>query len=568
MSTEFPVLVVGAGPTGLMLAGELARYGVACRLIDKRPHAGDKSRALVVQPRTTEIFAHLGMADELIGLGTKIHGASAYAGKDRLLHLLMDELDSPFPFIVGVPQTVTEGVLTRRLDRLGVRPEWSTELTAFAQDADGVTATLRTQAGTTEDVRARWVVGCDGAHSVVRKGAGLTFPGDSYQAGFALADARIDWQLPHDELHLFPASAGGGLMAAFPMPGENRYRLTWEFEAVKVVHSDATVQHGQVADAPEPTPADAQRILAERVPFPATLSDPTWLANFRVNSRMATGYRNGRAFLAGDAAHIHSPAGGQGMNTGLQDAFNLAWKLALVEHGRAKPDLLDTYATERHAVGIDLLKTTDRMAGVAMFRHPVAVAVRNAALSAVSGLEVFQQRARRTISELAVGYRESPLSDEHHGGWLGAVLPHGSDKPGVSAWKAFANGPHAGDRAPDAPLTTPAGTAGRVFDLFDDPKRFTLLVFAGRDVTPDAVARRTELAARVQTEWGTLMTPVVIAPTPTAGAYSDPDHAAHDKYGARGGCLYLVRPDGYVGFRSQPADADALTDYLRGWLVP
>ena len=552
MPAELPVLIVGAGPTGLMLAGELARYGVGCRLVDKRTTPLNTSRAVAVQARTLEIFASLGIADELIALGTKYHGMSAYTGTKRLAHVTMDELESPFPFVLGVPQSDTETVLAKRLAGFGLSPEWSTELTGFTADDSGVTVALKKPDGSPETVRCRWLVGCDGAHSPVRKGAGLTFLGETYEAGFALADVRIDWQHPHEEIALFPGGEEG-ICAAFPLPGEGRYRLVWETEATRKIEAGAPAEHGRVTDVPDPTLGDVQRILADRVGFPATAHDCIWTANFRVNSRMAAAYRNGRVLLAGDAAHIHSPAGGQGMNTGLQDAFNLAWKLAFVERGTAKPAILDSYHTERHEVGVNLLKTTDRMASVAMLRHPVAVGVRNTLVGVVSGFEVFQQRLRRTISELAIGYRKSPLSAEHHGTLLGSILPHGSDDPGVWAWRAFANGPHAGDRAPDAPLGT-----GHVFDLFRDPKRFTLLAFAGTGATAATVAHQRDLVARVNADWAKSVTAVLIDPA---------EEAAHDRYGAGSACVYLVRPDGYIAFRSQPADLAKLSEYLRGWLV-
>lgn len=559
MSVELPVLIVGAGPTGLMLAGELARYGVACRIIEKRAKPQDTSRAVAIQARTLEILSYLGLLDRFLPLGTKYHGMSAYSGTTRLAHLSMDELDSPFPFVLGVPQADTEAILIDRLAGAGLAPEWSTELTSFAADDAGVTVRLNRPDGSPETVRCRWLVGADGAHSPVRKGAGLTFLGETYESGFALADVRIDWSLPHDEVLVFPGNGEYGLTAVFPLPdrtgesGGNRYRLTWEFEPTRKVGAGEHAQHGRVTDVPEPTLADAQKILDERVAFPATAHDPVWFANFRVNSRMAAAYRSGRVFLAGDAAHIHSPAGGQGMNTGLQDAFNLAWKLALVERGTAKPAILDTYHAERHAVGMDLLKNTDRLATVAMLRHPVAVAVRNNFMRAVSGFEVFQQRVRKTVSELGIAYRKSPLSAEFHGSFLGAVLPHGADDPGVWAWREFATGPHAGDRAPDAALGT-----GRVFDAFRDPTTFTLLVFAGSAAKPETVAHQRELAEKVSADWGKLVRPVLIGPA---------EEEANHRYGARAACVYLVRPDGYIAYRSQPADPGKLTDYLRTWLV-
>jgi len=555
-----------------MMAGELARYGVACRMIDKRSGPGTRSRAIAVQARTLEIFDQLGIVQELIGRGVKYHGASQFVGEKRLVHVSLDELESPFPFVLGVPQTDTEDVLRRHAAGLGVSTEWDTELTSLRPDADGVSLTLNRADGATEELRVRWLIGCDGAHSTVRKALNLTFEGETYEQSFALADVFIDWQLPHDEVLAFLSPAG--LAAAFPLPGDGHYRLIWETEAARKVEAGEEVSHGQVpsSERPDPTLDDVGRLLAERVGFPAKARDPIWMANFRVNSRMVSSYRSGRVFLCGDAAHIHSPAGGQGMNTGLQDAFNLGWKLALAERGRGTELLLDSFSSERHRVGTDLLKNTDRLSKLVMLRHPVAVTIRNAAMSFLSSLEVVQQRFRRTIAELSIAYRDSPAVAEYHGGLLQSVLPHGPESPGVLAWRDFAAGPRGGERALDEELYFPKeNRTGRLYELLRNPKKHVLLLFTGREPGDAVIEHVRKLAEQVGSSRNDLVRTCIVAaaltiPVALAGledVYLDPNHPLHDRYGARASCLVLLRPDGYIGYRAQPADGEQLNRYFQ-----
>lgn len=523
-----PILVVGAGPTGLMMASELARHGAPCRVIDRSPHATTESRAVGIHARTLEVFDDLGVAEAFLAAGLKVHGLNLYGDGRRLVHLSLDELHSPYPFVLDLPQSDTERLLAEHLARFGVRVEREVELTAMEQDAGGVSATLRRADGNEEQVRTPWIVGCDGAHSTVRHAVGMPFEGATYDECWGLADVKVQWDLPHDEMHVFFTE--DGLLAAFPLPGD-RWRLIAETHAA-----------GEPGALPAPTAEEFQEQLARRGPKGAALSDPIWLAAFRIHHRKAAHYRSGRAFIAGDAMHIHSPAGGQGMNTGLQDAYNLAWKLALVQAGRAPVSLLDSYDAERLPVATTLLKMTDAATKIGTLRNPVTEVIRNRVYPFLAQQEVVQQRIATRVAELDINYRRSPIVAEHLGGFH---LPFA----GV--------GPRAGDRAPDAgPLRLPDGTTGRLFDALRGTQHVALL-FPGRGDGLDALA---EIAA----PYADVLRVFRIAENGGRDAeLRDAEGAVRQRYAGDAACLYVIRPDGYVGFRSVPPDAGA----LHGWLA-
>jgi 2-polyprenyl-6-methoxyphenol hydroxylase-like FAD-dependent oxidoreductase len=365
---DLDILVVGAGPTGLTLAEELARFGVSFRIIDAGRGPTDLSKAIGVQARTLETLDIIGIADELVRHGNPAKGFRIYDGKDEILKLDFTRLGSRFPFLLTVPQRDTEHVL---LEKLNARQhvERETTLIDFTQDSSGVDATLRHGDGGLEQVRARWLVGCDGAHSKVREKLGLPFEGKDYEESFLLADVHVEWSLPDDELYLFLHD--GWLAAFFALPG-GRCRLI------------ADLPPEQAPKDQQPSLEVCQRIVAERVPMPATLSDPNWTAYYRIHRRIVPRLQQERVFLAGDAAHIHSPAAAQGMNTGIQDAFNLAWKLALVAHGQAPDSLLESYNAERYPVESAVLKNTDLLLSLASVRQPVARKLRDLLLPHLS----------------------------------------------------------------------------------------------------------------------------------------------------------------------------------------
>ncbi|MCC6997161.1 MAG: FAD-dependent monooxygenase [Deltaproteobacteria bacterium] len=548
------VLVVGAGPTGLMLGCELLRHGLRARLIDKASAPSPLSKAIVVHARSLEALEPLGVADQLCARGLQVSRVKLYGDGRLVTTASFDELDTRYPFLLSIPQCDTEAVLAARFEALGGRIERGVEVTALRQgdDDDGVNVTL-SSAGGEEAVRAAWVVGCDGAHSKVRKEIGLDFPGDAFDEPFMLADVRVAWDVGHDAVTTFFSASG--LAACFPMP-DDRWRI---------------IMTAPPGDEP-PTREDIEVALRERSGRACTVSDPRWLARFRVHARQVERYRVGRVLLAGDAAHIHSPVGGQGMNTGLQDAHNLAWKLALVATGKADDRLLDSYHSERHGIGEGLLRATDYATRVATLKSPVARVLRNAVAGFLTSLEVVQARLVRTTAELTLNYKHSPIVGEHTRSVLGARVGRDAaeETPTVRAWRHFALAPGPGERAPDAHVVSAHGRSGasRLLELMDH--RHLLLLFDGRAATLEGYQRLATIAQAVQRRFADVIAVHVVVPgaeRPAALDWSgsvlhDVDGDLEERYGAQAECLYLLRPDLYVGFRSQPADEEALLGHL------
>jgi len=367
MAADTKVLVVGAGPVGLFMAAELNRHGVSCRIVDKNDGPTHDSRAASIQARTLEILESVSLADEFVQMGNICHAAATYNSDHKLIkYLTFDELDSAFPFVLQLPQSQTERMLARYLARLGTEVERCVELVAFEQDEDGVRATLQPADGGQETAHVSYLIACDGAHSPVRHALGVSFSGDDYPTDFMTADVQVDWNLPRDQHAFFFAAEGmlafffaaEGMLAFFPLP---RGRATLAADV-----GPAQEDHPPLG---EPALEDLQAIFNARTPG-GMLSDPIWSVYYRVQCRQAERYQVGRVFLAGDAAHVSSNIGGQGINTGMQDAYNLGWKLGLVLTARSPASLLDSYHPERHQAGRDMLYLTDHLHRAVLREEP------------------------------------------------------------------------------------------------------------------------------------------------------------------------------------------------------
>ena len=540
------VLVIGGGPTGLVMAAELAARGVSCRIVDKVPTRSRYTRALVVQARSLELMQKMGVADELVARGRRTLKATPFVGGRRAVDLEFGDIgvdDTPYPFLLFVSQAETERGLERHMNELGVEVERPVELLGFAQDAEGVSARLRREDGREETVRARYIVGADGAHSAVRKGAGLSFEGEPYPQDFALADVEIDWAGEDARLYLFLSRKG--VLAVFPLAGPSSYRLM------------ATRAEDTPPDVGDPTLEEFQQLATELSPLPMRLRDPSWLARFRLHHRGVNRYRAGRVFVAGDAAHIHSPAGGQGMNTGIQDAYNLAWKLALVIQGRVPDSFLDSYHEERYPVGQRLLRTTDRIFSLAVTRNPLLLSLRDFLIPRLAprilGARSGRARAFRFVSQLGIKYPDSRIVGEDLGG----------------ADRAFRSGPAAGHRAPDGPLRL--AEDGRPVSLFSCLRGTPhhLLLFSGQSSKADGWrALGTELRNLASEQEGLIEPHLIVDREPThLGAevptYVDGSGVVHQRYGLKNAGCYLIRPDGYVAFRAPSSDLQPLLGFLR-----
>ena len=421
------VLVVGAGPVGLTMAAELARYGVPVRIVDKAAARTDKSKALVLWSRSLELIARMGCAEAFIAAGLKATAANMIAGGKTLAHIELDSAPTPYPYALMIPQSETERVMEAHLNALGVTVERQIEMTGFAPTADRVTGVLRHADGREEPFDVDWLIGCDGAHSAVRHGLGMQFEGDTLPSDWFLADVHLAGvPTPESEIRIYWHA--DGVLAIFPItPG--RYRV------IADVGASAPGVHRA-----DPTLAEVQAVIDQRGPGGVKASTPIWLSSFTINERKVADYSAGRVFLAGDAAHIHSPAGGQGMNTGMQDAFNLAWKLALVCRGLAEPDsLLPSYSLERSAVGRKVLADAGHMTTLAILKGRVWQGLRNHAASLIFGFAPVRHAMAANMAELTIGYPDSPLT---------------------RAFGARPSSPAAGGRAPVAVGAPPIGAGG------------------------------------------------------------------------------------------------------------
>jgi 2-polyprenyl-6-methoxyphenol hydroxylase-like FAD-dependent oxidoreductase len=384
------LLIVGAGPVGLFLANECARRGLRYRIIEARASQSEYSKALAIFPRTLEIFDMAGVIAPFLERANRVTSVAIATHGHPLAHMKFMPEDSPYPFIAMVPQEVTEKLLLEELRSKGGDVEYETTFVSANQQRDAVEVTLSHQ-GEQQKLTASYVVGCDGAHSAVRHLLNIPFEGAAYESTFLLADVETNEALPADQLQLCPSELGP--LAIFPMSASRR----------RIV---ATIDHPE-GDAP--SLALVQGIIAERAPSGFEARALHWSSYFRIHHRVVARLRSGRIFLAGDAAHIHSPFGGQGMNTGLQDVWNLIWKLDLTLRGHGNEELLDSYSEERLPVIKQVIETTDRLTKVMGTPNKFAQAIRNTVIPMVSHLAPFQHAFVQRLSELGIAYTGSPI---------------------------------------------------------------------------------------------------------------------------------------------------------------
>ncbi|QBD80854.1 hypothetical protein EPA93_34755 [Ktedonosporobacter rubrisoli] len=429
----------------------------------------------------------------------------------------------------------------------------------MSQDEQGATASVKIEAEETssasfEAIRARYVIGCDGAHSIVRKSQAIPFAGHSLPGRFWLLDAELDWGRSQE--HVYTWAHRDGIIVMIPLPGSRQWRIY-----VQMVQYDK--------DSEEVTLERIRNVFAERTGEPgAVIGQASWLSDFQIHQRMVTTYRQGNVFLAGDAAHIHSPAGGQGLNTGIADAYNLAWKLALVLRKQAREQLLETYEIERLPVAQDVLHRSEEQSELIFSQRSLTSKLIMPVLGRLMQLPAVQQHLALAGSQLLVNYRTSPLSIISNQPHRRFLVRGGRKVAGLQEVRA-------GDRAPQATFhDASAGRPGTVFQLFEDGKSHLLLFSGKKRNRVEVFEAATSLARRLAAQWGALITPHVVCtdmPAPSSQDSSlilDPDHSLHMPYHVNGPALVLLRPDSYIGFRSNSLDHNALCEYLRTFFVP
>lgn len=516
------VLIAGAGPTGLMLANLLVREKIACRIVDEDPVRAQESRALAIQARSMELFQAIGLVEEFLARAVRGAGISMRVKGKLAAQIDFSDIgrdDTPFPSIFFLSQSVTEEILEKSLESFGVKVERSVRLDRFTSTPEAVTAWIKGADGAEEKISTQYLIGCDGARSQVRKTLGLPFAGGTYDAEFLLADAKINWGLPKDRLQILFGEEHLALL--MPLKGSEISRI---ITIGQNKAETARVAENLTTRAPA-TIEEVEAGLREASATSVELSDAQWVTRYRVHHRSVEQMRLGRVFLAGDAAHIHSPAGGQGMNTGLQDAANLAWKLSGVLHKEAPESLLDTYHAERMPVAQKLLRFTDRFFSFAATQSPALKIVRNVAIPNLGQLLVSRAAFRRFafgfVSQLNIRYHESAVARDQTGGRR--------RRQGKSVL--------AGRRAPDARLKE----GGTVFDLLQG-YRFNLLVMSRRKLNAEERQRfeagwqgQNLMEKRAKVHW----------------IDSERSAEALMRYEVDEYLISLVRPDGYIAYQTE-----------------
>lgn len=538
--TPTDVLVIGAGPVGLTLACELKRHGVGVLIVEKREKPQEHPNAAVVHVRTLEILSAMGAVEGFLREGYAFPGMHVRAFGKRLGFINTAGVDSPFPQPRTLGQHVTERLLREHFERLGGRIEWNVEAAGLEQDGLGVRVRLKhlAQSGREEIAASSWVAGCEGSASITREAAEIPFSGERYAGReFLQIDAHLNWGHPHGFGYQFITAEQ--IVICLPYNDQGLYRII-------CARPDRDPQNHE-----PPTLGEMQEILQDVADPCAEVRDAGWFNRFRTGYRLAARFREGRAFLAGDAGHVHIPIGGQGMNYGMHDAFNLAWKLAAVIKGEARPALLDTYSAERHPADEALVRGTDRAFHLLM-RAPAASATAMRFLGPMAlSFEPLQKRIRDTLAEMNVAYPASALSEDHGG----------------------SSGPVAGDRAPDAIVVRlPEGRTTSLFEVLHGT-RWTLLLFAGVDPTPGDIENLERISASLTASYGTRVAvhlvlcgdpPVPVHENWAAQLLMDREEYLHSRYGVDAApCLYLIRPDWHVAFRGGAEHQSRLARYFQ-----
>lgn len=504
------VVVIGAGPTGLSLACQLIRYGIDFVVVERNESFTRFSKAIGVQARTLEIYDQMGLAQRAVEQGTIATRGRLLEGGEVRGEVNFEDFGkglSAYPFLLILEQSRNEELLYGFVRQHGRDVLWQTELERFSQDETGVTVRVKAPSGESQTINAKYLVGCDGASSSIRHGLGLTFEGGTYERLFYVADARVDWDLPHDTLHV---SIGRDVFTGFfPMKGDHRYRIVGTFPESK------NEEPGEVLYE------EIEREIKEQAQLALEISDVRWFSLYKVHSRRVNKFSEGRCFLAGDSAHIHSPVGAQGMNTGIQDAYNLAWKLALVIKGVAGESLLETYNDERLANAKRLLESTDRMFELAVGPNWLLGLIRTTIFPPLAGfitsLDSVRKRLFPLVSQIGINYRDQSLSR------------HTDDE---------ADNVKAGDRLPYFLVD-----GQNIFEKLNAPK-FHLLLFSNSatKIFCDEFAR----------EFGDVADCHVV---PIDARVSEIFEKQND-------FVVFLRPDNHIAFISAAVSLDQVRDYL------
>lgn len=504
------VIIVGAGPTGLALAGQLSRYGIDFIIFDKKETTTPHSKAIGVQARTLEIYEQIDLAQALVAQGIITEKARLIVGGEVRGEIAFSEIGkglSSYPYVLIVEQGKHEKLLYDFVKSNGKDVLWQTELVSLSQDESGVRADVKNASGETETIEAKFLVGCDGAKSPVRHWLDLVFEGSTFERMFYVADVQLSWKFDHDALAVFLMK--NNLLVFFPMLGENRFRIVGTFPE-EFAKDEGDVLYEEI---------EAQ--IKKDTELELDITNVNWFSTYKVHSRHVNRFSEGRCFLAGDSAHIHTPAGAQGMNTGIQDGYNLAWKLNLVLKEKAGRAILESYNQERLENAKNLLKTTDRFFNLVASPEPVLTYLRTHVFPYIAGAAFSFEAVRKfvfpRISQIGINYRDSSLSVNE----------------GNFAIRA-------GDRMPYFEVE-----GANIYDRLHEPKFHILTFFDGTDSAPD-------LAESFKTEYSGFVDFHVVPLYPNIS----------EIFGTKESFTVLLRPDNYIGLISSDISLNPVRDYL------
>lgn len=520
------MLIVGAGPVGLFCANELNRHGLTCRIIDKKNHISEKSKALGIHIRTLDVLQDSGFIKEILMQGHPVEGVVLKSNAKILATASFADIEANRHFLIDLPQNKTEAILYQSLEQKGVSVEWNNELTDVTQTSTEITATIQKPNNEIESVNAHWLIACDGAHSKVRHQLNAEFKGDEYKKAWWLADVLMDWNVSDKHMSIYIHERGP--VACFPM-GNKRYRL---------------VMTAPKNSKDDPTLDDIAYEFKQRSSDAVVFTDPIWLSQFTIHHRQIQQYRHNRIFFAGDAAHIHSPMGGQGLNTGIQDIYNLVWKLALVEKGKAKPELLDSYHEERFPIGHAVLKKTDKMTRLIELENPVLMRLRNLLIKFLFSVRTIRNFIIRDTAELLISYAKSPIV--HHSGNARHLIP--------------------GEYLPTFELMNPMSNRLTTSTTITQGTEHHLFLFAG--MNNKKTNKLIKIANAIMNKYHSSVKVHLIFINKSdlthtiSNQWIDEQQQIHKLFKLTKPTLILVRPDKYIGFLQTPINSKKLMAQL------
>ncbi|ARG96279.1 FAD-dependent monooxygenase [Legionella micdadei] len=507
------VLIVGAGPTGLMMACELARYGISFRIIDKKAEPTATTNAAGIHARTLEIFEHIGIVQQFLAAGNVADCLEVNSKNTILVRVPLNTVDSHFKFVLLLPQSVTEKILNEHLQELNHQVERMVELTELKLEDDKVISTVKHPDGHLETIETEWVIGCDGYHSTVREKSQIEMHGSDIREAFFVTDARVKTKSSSNVIEAFFSK--GTVVALFPLPDE-----TGKNDKFRVVANMKSIEAKKTF-----TEEEIRSIIHDHTDGQCEVSEIIWSSHFWIHSKMASSLRKERIFIAGDAAHVHSPAGAQGMNTGIQDVYNLAWKLALVINKKANSNFLESYQQERYPIIHTIVNATYRMSRLALTTNPILIAIRNFFIRNITGRsESIKKIMVKYIAQLGWNYRKSPIVDKE------TLTRHFMLQPG--------------DLIVDVALEDKK----HLFDFLNNTQH-NLLLFSGPSPSPET---QKNIAATYQ--WVTQNTDNLIKVYVVSNdkielpnIINDVGLAIHRRYNVTKPSMCLVRPDHYIG---------------------